>query len=392
MSLCVPGAKPTQLALKRLMAEAPVLPQEGRDGAPTVPGGRDVRVLAVELLTGHGSKDVRHVAVDLLESGLTYAPGELAEHRRPKRSGPGGRPPSPLRQLQRRHGARGTYQRPRHRPSARPDPRPARRRRSASTTGGRPACTCPRRDRRRTRRCRPSRLLHAFPSARPPLADLLRSLPPLRPRLHSIASSQRVTPREAHLCVAGCATRGAAGCATAWRAAFSPTAPRPTGRSAPLSRPATSACPPIPHAHHHVRTRHRHRTVPRLPAGARGAGNQGRAWLLFGERQRAHDFLYEADLRRGSPTARCRASMSPSRAIRRARTTCSTAWSRMPLTCGAGCRTARISTSAAMRPAWRATSMRVAPHRDDRGQARRGPGARLDLALARQGRYQRDIY
>ena len=37
ISLCVPGAKPTQLALKRLMAEAPVLPQVAATHAPTVP-------------------------------------------------------------------------------------------------------------------------------------------------------------------------------------------------------------------------------------------------------------------------------------------------------------------------------------------------------------------
>ena len=68
ISLCVPGAKPTQLALKRLMAEAPALPAAAATPAPTVPAGREVRVLAVEPLTGHGSsKDVRHVAVDLLE-------------------------------------------------------------------------------------------------------------------------------------------------------------------------------------------------------------------------------------------------------------------------------------------------------------------------------------
>jgi sulfite reductase (NADPH) flavoprotein alpha-component len=44
-------------------------------------------------------------------------------------------------------------------------------------------------------------LLHAFGSARPPVADLAASLPSLKPRLYSIASSPRVAPGEVHLCV-----------------------------------------------------------------------------------------------------------------------------------------------------------------------------------------------
>ncbi len=44
-------------------------------------------------------------------------------------------------------------------------------------------------------------LLRAFPSARPPLGDLARSLPALRRRLYSIASSPRAHEGQAHLCV-----------------------------------------------------------------------------------------------------------------------------------------------------------------------------------------------
>ncbi|HLY88598.1 MAG TPA: (Fe-S)-binding protein, partial [Acetobacteraceae bacterium] len=78
ISLCVPGAKPTQLALKRLMAEAPAaLPAAPLPQAPAAPAGRDVLVRVSRPLTGPGSsKDVRHVVVDLLESGLSYAPGD----------------------------------------------------------------------------------------------------------------------------------------------------------------------------------------------------------------------------------------------------------------------------------------------------------------------------
>src|SRR6185503_18326656 len=78
ISLCVPGAKATQLALKHLLAEAPALPAAPQTkSAPAIPLGRDVCVVAAEPLTGAGSsKDVRHVVVDLLDSGLSYTPGD----------------------------------------------------------------------------------------------------------------------------------------------------------------------------------------------------------------------------------------------------------------------------------------------------------------------------
>ena len=76
ISLCVPGAKPTQLALKRLLAEAPPVPAAPTPQAAVALPGREVHVVAVEPLTGQGSsKDVRHVVVDLRDSGLIYAPG-----------------------------------------------------------------------------------------------------------------------------------------------------------------------------------------------------------------------------------------------------------------------------------------------------------------------------
>src|SRR6185503_10075038 len=77
ISLCVPGAKATQLALKRLLAEMPALPAAPVAQTAAAPPGREVRVIAAEPLTGPGSsKDVRHVVVDLQESGLSYAPGD----------------------------------------------------------------------------------------------------------------------------------------------------------------------------------------------------------------------------------------------------------------------------------------------------------------------------
>jgi sulfite reductase (NADPH) flavoprotein alpha-component len=43
ISLCVPGAKPTQLALKRLMAEAPAILAAPRAQTPASPIGREVQ-------------------------------------------------------------------------------------------------------------------------------------------------------------------------------------------------------------------------------------------------------------------------------------------------------------------------------------------------------------
>jgi sulfite reductase (NADPH) flavoprotein alpha-component len=45
-------------------------------------------------------------------------------------------------------------------------------------------------------------LLEAFPSARPPLSELISALDPLLPRLYSIASSPKVAPCQVHLAVA----------------------------------------------------------------------------------------------------------------------------------------------------------------------------------------------
>jgi sulfite reductase (NADPH) flavoprotein alpha-component len=45
-------------------------------------------------------------------------------------------------------------------------------------------------------------LLDAFPSARPPISEMIAALDPLQPRLYSIASSPKKTKGEIHLAVA----------------------------------------------------------------------------------------------------------------------------------------------------------------------------------------------
>ena len=212
-SLCVPGAKQTTTARKALIAEAPA------DAAPApvapkpaAPGGAPVRVLSARKLTGDGSaKDVRHVAISLAGSGLSYQPGDsigLAPHNNPVLvdevlaiMGASGDEPVPCPDGQERPAREALTSfyditRPFDRTTdllamAATDAKEAAGLRALSegTDGAAPEDADL------------LDLLEHFPSARPPLADLVRSLPTLKPRLYSIASSHRATPGEVHLCV-----------------------------------------------------------------------------------------------------------------------------------------------------------------------------------------------
>ena len=51
------------------------------------------------------------------------------------------------------------------------------------------------------------------------------------------------------------------------------------------------------HADHHDRARHRHRAVPRLPAGAPRDQRAGPNWLFFGHQRSDYDFFYEDELK-----------------------------------------------------------------------------------------------
>jgi sulfite reductase (NADPH) flavoprotein alpha-component len=298
ISLCVPGARPTRLALQRLLAEAPSAPAPAEAKAPAGPAGREVTVLAAERLTGPGSsKDVRHVVMDLARSGLTYAPGDSLGITAPNDPALVEAVMAALGTADEATRAALTIDLDITRPLDRtldllagaalhPKHAAALRALSDGTTGAEPADADL------------LDLLQAFPSARPSLADLLRSLPPLRPRLYSIASSPRVTPREVHLCVAvvrerrrGRVRHGVASGFLADRAvgggpvhAFIQTShfrlPSDPRTRIVMCGPGTGVAP------------FRAFLQERAARGIRG-----HAWLLFGERQRAHDFLYEAELK-----------------------------------------------------------------------------------------------
>lgn len=310
-TLCVPGAKATARMLKQLLAAAPartlVAPAIGTSG-PAKPVSRDVRVRSAAALTRPGSsKDVRHVVIDLAGSGLNYEPGDsigLATPADPALvqacltalgatgsemvAGADGME----RDLQETFSSIVDIARPLDRTTdllamcaKHPRHAAALRQLSEGADNAEPVDSDL------------LDLLEAFPSARPRLADLVASLPALRPRLYSIASSPRATPGEVHLCVAvvrderrGRVRHGVASAFLADRAANAAAVPAyiqtshfrlPTDPATPVIMvgPGTGVAP-----------------FRGFLAERQARGIRGRCWLLFGERNRATDFLYETEL------------------------------------------------------------------------------------------------
>ena len=216
-SLCVPGAKPTSKKVKELLADRPadavaLSPPAAEAPAPTVPQGMPVRVMAADRLTGAGSaKDVRHVVIDLSPSGLTYEPGDSIGICAPNDPelvaaclaalGAAGDellpcPDGTMRTARDAFAWHVDIARPLDRTvdllamSAAHPLEAADLRRLADGEDGAEPADADLLD-----------LLEAFPSARPRLFDLVKSLPSLKPRLYSIASSIAAEPGQVHLCV-----------------------------------------------------------------------------------------------------------------------------------------------------------------------------------------------
>jgi sulfite reductase (NADPH) flavoprotein alpha-component len=130
-------------------------------------------------------------------------------------------------------------------------------------------------------------LLESFPSARPPLSELISALDSLQPRLYSIASSPKQVGGEIHLAVAAVRYQRRARRRLGVASTFFER-PAEAGRGGPsLCAPGTRlpAAAIARYPDHHDRTRHRHRTVPRVSAGA--ASNWGAGPQLAGVRQPA---------------------------------------------------------------------------------------------------------
>lgn len=140
-------------------------------------------------------------------------------------------------------------------------------------------------------------LLVAFPSARPPTPGLIKALSLLKPRFYSIASSPKVHPEEVHLTVAavryekrGRARKGVASTYLADRARPERDVPvfvqpahgfrLPKDPETPIIMvgPGTGVAP-----------------FRAFLQERRAVGARGRNWLFFGDWRRATDFLYEAE-------------------------------------------------------------------------------------------------
>lgn len=303
--LCVPGAKETARALKALLAAAPVVaaPVPMPVAAPKA-FGKPVRVRSAEKLTRAGSdKEVRHVVIDLADSGLAYLPGDsisvsvrndpalVSAVLRALRLAPDAPLPCPdgvERAAEEALSAHLAIARPLDRTTdllamaATGAEAAALRRLSEGEDGAEPADADL------------LDLLEAFPSARPPVADLARSLPALQPRLYSIASSLAAVPGEVHLCLGvvrdirrGRLRQGVGSCFLAERAETIAASIQASHFRLP-SDPATPVIMVGPGTG----------IAPfRAFLQERAArGLRGRTWLFFGDRRRETDFLYEAEL------------------------------------------------------------------------------------------------
>lgn len=294
-SLCVPGGKETSKALKTLLAEAPVAAQAAAP-KPTGPAGEPVGFVAATRLTGAASaKDIRHVVIDLAGSGLAYQPGDsigvVVEN-----------DPALVDAVIAALGADDAL-RPvllAERDIARPldrtldllsaaarDPREAAMLRKLADGD----------DDAEPKSADLLDLLQAFPSARPPLADLIASLPTLKPRLYSIASSPLAAPGRVELCVGvvqaehrGRVRDGVASCHLGFRAApdrplhaYVQTShfrlPAEPDRPVIMIGPGTGIAPFRAFLQHRAAT-----------------GAAGRNWLFFGDQRSATDFLFAPEI------------------------------------------------------------------------------------------------
>jgi sulfite reductase (NADPH) flavoprotein alpha-component len=394
-ALCVPGAKATQKALKAMLA-AGAPPAAARAApAPAARAGREVRMVSAARLTSEGSaKDVRHVVLDLAGSGLAYEPGDslsLAAENDPAlveavlaalvAAGD-----DALREELR---VRRDIARPLDRTldllaGAAKHPRQAAALRALAEGA----------DDAEPAGADLLDLLQAFPSARPPLADLVASLPALKPRLYSIASSPLACPGRVELCVGvvraerrGRVRDGIASCHLAFRTeAEAPL--RAAVQASHFRLPADTATPVIMVgpgtgiAPFRAFLQHREAT-----------GAKGRAWLFFGEQRAATDFLFRPEIE-GWLSAGVLSRLS-------------LAWSRD----GAAKVYVQHRMAEAAADLWRwlqdgahvyvcGDAARMAKDVDAAlraiGQAEGGMSAdqarNWIVALARQGRYQRDVY
>ena len=292
-ALCQPGAKVTRDAVKRLMADVKVAVV----APPAVikPRGEVARVLASERLTAEASeKDVRRIVLDLSGTGITYEPGDsLGVSVR--------NDPSLVEACLVALGARGDDALRETLSSERDIARPLDRTLDLMAGAARhPAEAAALRrladgeDGAEPEGADLLDLLEAFPSARPPVPDLVASLPTLKPRLYSIASSMRGTPGRVELCVGvvrqarrGRMHEGVASCHLAFRADAVPA----YAQSSHFRLPERAQTPVIMVGPGTGIAPFRAFLQERAALGLKG-----RTWLFFGDRHAATDFLFADEI------------------------------------------------------------------------------------------------
>ena len=141
-------------------------------------------------------------------------------------------------------------------------------------------------------------LLQTFPSARPPLQELISALGALQPRLYSISSSPKANPGAVHLTVAAVryrlrerARKGVASTFLAERAASGASVPVFVQKSHGFRLPKDNDAPMIMIGPGTGIAPFRAFLQERRIVGAKG-----RNWLFFGDQHRASDFLYEEEI------------------------------------------------------------------------------------------------
>lgn len=293
-ALCQPGGKVTRDAVKALMADVKPAPAAAASVAAK-PRGEIARLLLSERVTAAGSdKDVRRIVLDLSGTAITYEPGDslgvvvrndpalveaclVALNARGDES------------LREALATERDIARPLDRTldllaGAARDPREAAalRKLADGDDGAEPEAADL------------LDLLENFPSARPPVHDLLASLPTLKPRLYSIASSMRATPGRVELCVGvvrdsrrGRVRDGVASCHLAFRAdavpAYAQTShfrlPERAETPVIMVGPGTGIAP-----------------FRAFLQEREARGIKGRTWLFFGDRHAATDFLFRDEI------------------------------------------------------------------------------------------------
>lgn len=234
LTRCTPGGTDTAKALKQILAEAPVasvatatvttatativavpVAASGSSAAPAQKYSRTnpfpARLISSSRLTHvEAPKDTRHVAIDLLDSGITYEPGdslgilpvncpdlvaEVLTNLKADPDEPVTLASGDVRPLKTALSAGCNLTR------TRPEVFELLSRHASTASDRQKLLELSQADSNELATADLAEVLAHFPSCRPPVADLVASLARLQPRLYSISSSLRAHPREVHLTV-----------------------------------------------------------------------------------------------------------------------------------------------------------------------------------------------